>query len=78
MQIAIVDTTVGRVILFEALPEGSDFHWVNKVIKKSDLAKLVEKIYYRFGSKATVECLDKIKKLGFYYSTIGGISFSIA
>ncbi len=39
----IVQTTVGRVVLFEALPKGSDFHWVNKVIKKSDLTKLVEK-----------------------------------
>ena len=30
----MVQTTVGRVILFEALPDGSDFHWVNKVLKK--------------------------------------------
>ena len=67
------------VVLFyyEALPEGSDFDWVNKIMKKSDLAKLVERVYYRFGSEATVECLDKIKKLGFYYSTIAGISFSL-
>ena len=34
----IVETTVGRVILYEALPEGSDFHWVNKIMKKSDLS----------------------------------------
>ena len=47
-------------------------------MKKSDLTRLVERIYYRFGSKATVESLDKIKKLGFYHSTIGGISFSLA
>ena len=73
----IVETTVGRVIVFEALPEGSDFHWINKVMKRSDLAKLVERIYYRFGRDATVECLDRIKKLGFYYSTIAGISFSL-
>lgn len=73
----IVETTVGRVILYDALPEGSDFHWVNKVLSKKDLTKLVEKVYYRFGDKATVECLDQIKKLGFYYSTIGGISFAM-
>ena len=48
----IVDTTVGRVLLFDALPDGSDFNWVNKVMKKSDLVKLVEKIYYRFGNEA--------------------------
>ncbi len=73
----IYDTTAGRVLLFDALPEGSDFNWVNKVLKKSDLVSLVEKIYYRFGNEQTVQCLDKIKKLGFYYSTMSGISFAI-
>ena len=52
----LVQTTVGRVILFDALPEETDFSWVNKIMKKSDLTRLVERIYYRFGSKATVEC----------------------
>ncbi len=73
----IVDTTVGRVLLFESLPEGSDFNWVNKVLTKSDLVKLVERVYYTFGSDLTVLALDKIKKLGFLYSTLGGISFSL-
>lgn len=74
----IVPTTVGRVILFKALPKGSDFKWVNRVVRKIDLTKLVERIYYRFGNIATVETLDKIKKLGFKYSTEGGISFAIS
>lgn len=73
----IVDTTVGRVILYEALPAGSDFNWINKIMTRGDLTKLVERIYYRSGSAATVKCLDKIKKLGFYNSTMAGISFSI-
>ena len=73
----IVSTTVGRVLLYEALPKETDFNWINKIMKKSDLTRLVERIYYRFGSKAAVESLDKIKKLGFYYSTVGGISCSL-
>ena len=73
----IVETTVGRVLLFEALPDGADFNWVNKIMKRSDLTKLIEKIYYRFGNDATITSLDKIKKLGFYYSTVGGISISL-
>lgn len=73
----IVDTTTGRVLLYEALPKGSDFHWINKVIKKSDLTKLIEKIYYRFGTTKTADCLDKVKKLGFYYATVSGVSFSM-
>lgn len=74
----VVETTVGRVILFDALPKGSDFNWINKVVKSSDLVKLIERIYYRFGLEETVACLDRIKKLGFYYATRGGISFSLA
>lgn len=74
----MVDTTVGRVLLFEALPEGCEFIWINKILVKKDLTKLVETIYYTFGSQKTVECLDKIKKLGYYHSTVGGISISIA
>ncbi|MGB8468275.1 MAG: DNA-directed RNA polymerase subunit beta' [Candidatus Babeliales bacterium] len=73
----IVETTVGRVVFYDALPKGSDISWVNKVMKRSDMTKLVEKVYYRFGNEAAVECLDKIKKLGFLYSTRGGISFSL-
>ncbi|BDC34280.1 DNA-directed RNA polymerase subunit beta' [Candidatus Dependentiae bacterium Noda2021] len=74
----IVQTTVGRVLLFDALPQGSDFSWINKIMKKSDLTKLVERIYYRFGSQSAVECLDNIKKLGFYHSTMAGISISLS
>ncbi len=74
---SMIETTVGRVILFEALPKGSDFDWVNKVMTKSDLTKLVERVYSRFGPEATVKCLDAVKKLGFYNSTMAGISFAI-
>lgn len=73
----IVNTTVGRVILYEALPEGADFVWVNKVMKQTDLAKLVERVYYRFGAEKTVACLDRIKKLGFFYATTSGLSLSL-
>lgn len=73
----LVETSVGRVILFEALPKGSDFNWINKIMTKSDLTRLVERVYTRFGADLTVICLDNIKKLGFANSTIAGISFSI-
>lgn len=74
---SIVETTVGRALLYAALPEGSDFDWINRVLAKKDLQKLIESVYSRFGSQATVESLDRIKKLGFFYATMGGISFSI-
>ncbi len=73
----IVNTTVGRVILFEALPEDSKFEWINKAVKKKDLVKLISRLHKRFGSEATVRTLDKIKHLGFSHATFGGISLSI-
>jgi DNA-directed RNA polymerase subunit beta' len=73
----IIDSTVGRVLLYNALPQGSDFNWINKILTKGDLTRLIEKIYYRFGDDETVKCLDRIKKLGFYNSTMAGVSFGI-
>ncbi len=74
---SLVQTSVGRVLLYEALPVGCPFDWVNRVMKKSDIAKLIEKVYVSCGVDKTVVMLDKIKKLGFYHSTAGGISFGI-
>ncbi|MFA6263293.1 MAG: DNA-directed RNA polymerase subunit beta' [Candidatus Babeliales bacterium] len=73
----VVTTTVGRILLYEALPENANFEWVNKAVKKKDLATLVARVYKAFGADATVEALDKIKKLGFSYATLGGISLSM-
>lgn len=71
----MADTTVGRSILYDVLPEGADFTFVNKVLRKSDIARLVEHIYYKFGSDRTVQFLEKLKELGFKYATLGGMSF---
>jgi len=72
---AIVDTTVGRALLYDVLPEGADFTLLNKLLRKSDIAKLVEHVYFKFGAERTVQFLEKIKELGFKYATMGGISF---
>lgn len=74
----LVESTTGRVILFEALPKDSQFSWVNRVMKHGDLKGLVETVYFNFGNDVTVKTLDKIKKLGFYHSTIAGISFAMS
>ena len=71
----IVDTTVGRVLLFDALPKGSDFAWINRVMKRSDLRLLVENLYYGFGPEQVINSLDAIKSLGFAHATMAGISF---
>lgn len=73
----MVETTVGRAILYNILPEGVDFSLMNKLFRKSDVARLVEHVYFKFGSERTVQFLEKIKELGFKYATLGGISFPI-
>jgi len=73
----IIDTTAGRVLLYQALPEGTKFEWINKAVKKKDLVKLISKLYRIFGPEKTVIALDNVKELGFSHATFGGISLSI-
>jgi DNA-directed RNA polymerase subunit beta' len=71
----IVNTTVGRVILNQALPEGMPF--VNGLLKKKGQQQLVQWCYLRFGLEKTVEMLDALKTLGFTYATRSGLSIGI-
>jgi DNA-directed RNA polymerase subunit beta' len=73
----MVDTTVGRILLYEKLPSETEFEWVNKAMAKKDLIKLIAKVHRVSGSQKTVVALDNIKKLGFSYATLGGISLCI-
>jgi DNA-directed RNA polymerase subunit beta' len=70
-----MDTTVGRVILNDVLPE--DMPYINGLLKKKGLAQLVQYCYLRFGLQTTVKMLDEIKALGFLYATRAGISIGI-
>lgn len=73
----VVETTVGRVMLYEILPQNADFDWVNKAMKKRDMTKLVAKLYRKCGQDEAVEALDEVKRLGFSYATLGGISLAV-
>ncbi len=70
-----MDTTVGRVIFNDSLPE--DMPFVNGLLKKKGLAQLVQHCYLKFGLTTTVQMLDEVKKLGFLYATRAGISIGI-
>src|SRR4029077_16008275 len=71
----IINTTVGRVILNQALPAGMPF--VNGLLKKKGLQQLVQSCYLKFGLEETVEMLDSLKHLGFTYATRSGLSIGI-
>jgi DNA-directed RNA polymerase subunit beta' len=70
-----MDTTVGRVILNDVLPE--DMPYINGLLKKKGLTQLVQYCYLRFGLQTTVKMLDEVKALGFLYATRAGISIGI-
>src|SRR5437868_11500885 len=70
-----METTVGRVILNDALPQ--DMPFINGLLKKKGLAQLVQYCYLKFGLHITVRMLDEIKALGFNYATRAGISIGI-
>jgi len=73
----MVDSTTGRVLLYEVVPKEVPFEYVNKVMKKKDLAELIDITYRNCGQKATVILADQLKNAGFQFATISGISICI-
>ena len=74
---ALVQTTVGRVLLSEILPPGLPFANANKLMTKKEMTKLIDAVYRQTGHRDTVEFLDKIKDIGFSYATRAGLSICI-
>jgi DNA-directed RNA polymerase subunit beta' len=70
-------TTVGRVLLNEIIPEAISFDVINKVMNKKELANLIDYCYRTCGEKMTVLLADRLKDLGFKYSTHSGMSFAV-
>jgi DNA-directed RNA polymerase subunit beta' len=73
----IVDSTVGRVLLYEICPHEIPFAEVNKVMKKKELGSLIDVAYRHAGNKATVIFADRLKDLGYEQATQAGISIGI-
>ena len=84
-----VSTTLGKLIFNEIIPQDLGFvdrsipekciePEYNKLVKKGDLKKILNKCINIHGSTVTAEVLDKIKATGYKYSTLSGISVSVA
>ena len=80
-----IDTSIGRVIFNNAIPQDLGFVErntaddmfkleVDKLVVKKDIGKIIDKCYRRYGAAETSEMLDRIKAMGFRYSTLGGIT----
>ncbi|HHZ83643.1 MAG TPA: DNA-directed RNA polymerase subunit beta', partial [Nitrospirales bacterium] len=74
---AMVDTTVGRVLLGEILPPGIPFSAANTLMTKKAVGELVDLCYRSVPLMDTVVLLDKIKDLGFFYATKAAVSICI-
>ncbi len=71
------DTTVGRVILYDIIPQEIPFDAINKVMNKKELANLIDNCYRSCGAKTAVLLADQLKDLGFKYATASGTSIAI-
>ena len=70
-----VETTVGRLIFNENLPDDIDFK--NYVFNSRAIKNLTAELYQKLSNNDTAEALDKIKDLGFKYATTSGITIAI-
>jgi DNA-directed RNA polymerase subunit beta' len=72
----VVDTTVGRIIFNEALPERLRFK--NYAMKKENLKQIVSECFKEYGRVKTAELADEIKRLGFNFATRAGATIAIS
>ncbi|MBN8279371.1 MAG: DNA-directed RNA polymerase subunit beta', partial [Gammaproteobacteria bacterium] len=76
-QIKLVETTVGRALLSEILPEGMDFSMVNRNMDKKSISACINACYRQVGLKKTVVFADQLMYTGFAYATRAGISIGV-
>ena len=74
---SIVDTTVGRALLAEILPDGLPYELANVELSKKNISRLINSCYRRLGLKDTVVFADKLMYTGFGFATRAGVSIGI-
>ena len=75
-KVVIVETTVGRVLINDLLPD--HFGFVNDLLSKKKIGAVISDCYKRFGQAKTVQLLDDLKDFGFSHATRAGISIGIS
>ncbi len=73
----VVETTAGRALLSEILPEGMPFEMINDVMGKKAISKLINSAYRIVGLKDTVVFADRLMYTGFHYATRSGTSIGV-
>ncbi|GAB0058024.1 DNA-directed RNA polymerase subunit beta' [Candidatus Magnetaquicoccaceae bacterium FCR-1] len=70
-----IQTTVGRVLLTEILPDVVPFERINRLLTKKEVANLIDLVYRNCGAKETVVFSDRLMGMGFSFAARAGISF---
>ncbi len=73
----IVETTVGRLLLWSIVPKGMSFGQVNQPMTKKNISGLINTCYRRLGLKPTVIFADQLMYMGFKEATASGSSVGI-
>ena len=74
---SLVETTIGRILLWEIVPKGLAFTLVNKPMVKKAISGIIDECYRHIGLKDTVIFADQLMYLGFKYSTSSGASVGV-
>ncbi len=73
----IVDTTIGRALLSEILPQELPFDLINRTMDKRSISRLINDCYRKVGLKETVIFADQVMYLGFRLATRAGVSIGM-
>lgn len=73
----LVDTTIGRAMLWQIVPSGLPFSLVNQKLGKKQISTLLNEAYRKLGLKDTVIFADQIMYTGFAYAAMSGVSVGI-
>jgi DNA-directed RNA polymerase subunit beta' len=73
----LVETTTGRALLSEILPETIPFSVINRALTKKEVSRVINTVYRKAGTKETVVFADQLMYTGFRMSTKAGVSFCL-
>ena len=73
----VTDTTVGRALLSQIMPQGMPYSLINKTMKKKDISTVLNACYRNVGLKETVIFADQLMYTGFAYATRSGASVGV-
>ena len=76
-QTRIVETTVGRALLWDIVPEGLSYDQINQPMVKKAISRVINQCYRAVGLKQTVIFADQLMYTGYEYSTRSGASIGV-